>query len=544
MEDKTRKINPFTLPSLVATWKLPSRGTDEHQFYDVKFCPYFDDNDTGPVFAMVGCRDVLIYGTRVDENGLTDKLHILMDEEALGAERLPILNTCSWAYIHEANPLLAVAGSSGQIKLLEACSGTPFTTLIGHGAGLINDLATHPVYPWILASASIDESIRIWDLRRWDDKYESPCIIICGHGQGHHEGLLSISWHLSGRYIVSGAHDNAICVWTIPDLSDASDFWISISPTARKSKSDAVHVVQYPHFVTAAVRSNYVDCVCFFGDMILSKAASEVEENNICLNEIVLWEITGFNSKLPPPSSNAAPKTAEYKDTRSGFHQKQEGLHNVRINSNGELPSEQQIEAENIPLYVQHLEFDLPNAPYFYQRFGLLTPSHAHPNLHPVLVCGNAEAQIFMWDLQRLELGHTNGHQTLPASGRPKYETYIEAAKKGQTRQGKGLEQQRLSTPIRRPLSSHTASTPETFADSPVSHPQAVPDRELYPLSDPFTPIKPHKTITLPGDRKGYRTTIRGVSWSPCGSYCVVVGDCPGTENKKDARGALLSRWV
>lgn len=553
MENTTSTGNPFTLPSLVATWSLPSRGSEDHQFYDVKFCPYLDDDDH-PVFAIVGCRDILIYGTRIDELGLTDKRHILRDEEALGSEGLPILNTCSWAYIDQANPLLAVSGSSGRIKLLEACSGRLFTTLVGHGAGLINDLATHPKYPWILASASIDESIRIWDLRRWDDKYESPCIVICGQGHGHRQGLLSIAWHLSGRYIISGAHDNAVCLWAVPDLSDASEFWVSISPASRKSKSEAVHVLQYPHFVTSAVHSDYVDCVCFLGDMIVSKAASDPGEKN----EIVLWEITGFDSKLPPPSSDSAPKTEEHKETRNGFYWKRDGLNNVQLNDD-EPP-----EAEDKPAWVQHLEFDLPNAPYFYQRFGLLMPSRAHRNLHPVLVCGNAQAQILMWDLKRLELGHTDGHQTIPAGGRLKYETYIELAKKRQRKHAPILDEQRVSTPIRHPLGSHASSTPDTMGESPAPYPQALPDRERYSISDPFKRIKPHKTIKLPED-KDARTTFRGVSWSPCGRFCVVVGEGLVSENeedtrknkegksnnkndgstsKKTARGALLSRWV
>jgi polycomb protein EED len=540
MEETNKTENSFTLPSLVATWSIPSEGTDDHQFYDVKFCPYFNGEDDYPVFAIVGCREVLICGTRTDYQGLMDMNYILRDQEVLGSEGLPILNTCSWAYIDRADPLLAVSGSGGQIKILDICSGSLLTTLIGHGAGLINDLVTHPIYPWILASASIDESIRIWDLRRWNDKYESPCIIICGQSHGHRQGLLSIAWHISGRYIVSGAHDNAVCLWTIPDLSDASDFWVSISPAARKSKSEAVHVVQYPHFVTAAVHSDYVDCVCFFGDMILSKAASDPEAKN----EIVLWEITGFDSKLPPPSPDSAPKTQAYKETRSSFNCHQENPH-----SNSTAAS-----SSDFPLWTQHLTFSLPSTPYFYQRFGLLTPSSSHPTLHSVLTCGTASAQILTWDLTRLRLGHTFSQPTLPLGPRPKHETYIEHTKKHSK---KSVPPLRNSTPLRHPLGSTSSFTPDPSSPAPQSH----PDRELYPLSSPFTPLKAHKTIKLPLDRDA-RTTFHAVSWSACGRFCVVVGEgyvfeveekkgkgkakgkADGGFNTKTAQAALLARWV
>ena len=544
MEDTSKKENPFTLPSLVATWKLPytpQQSNDEHQFFDVEFCPYYSDSETGPIFAIVGCRDILLCGTKVDEDGLADVYHVLRDDEEVGPEGLPILNTISWAFIDESNPLLAVSGPSGQIEILDACSGSPLTTLVGHGAGLINDLAAHPIYPWILASASIDSSVRIWDLRRWEEKTESPCIVICGQGNGHKEGVLTIAWHSSGRYIVSGAHDNMVCVWTIPDLSDGSDFWTSISPEQRKSKSHAVHVIHYPHFVTSAVHSNYVDCVCFFSDMILSKAAEE--------NKIVLWEMTGFDSQLPPPSSDSAPKTQEHKDTRNGFMRTKAASSNG--NSNGAFSNSVslQVDDEDKSIYIQHLEFELLDAAPFYMRFGLLAASADHPDLHPVLVCGNTSSQISIWDFKRLELGHTDGYQTLPPTGRPKYETYIEVPVpvlvKNTKKQSKAQKRQ-IAAPPRQTPGSQTSSSARTAFESPMPPPQPVPNRERYPISDPFKPIMPHKTIRLP-DYPTYEknTTFRGVSWSPCGKWCVVVGDMEGkVDGKREAHAALLSRWV
>ena len=53
----------------------------------------------------------------------------------------------------------------------------------------INDLAVSPLSPSILASASLDYSVRFWSL---DPKHQKqPCILICG-GEGHREGLLSL----------------------------------------------------------------------------------------------------------------------------------------------------------------------------------------------------------------------------------------------------------------------------------------------------------------------------------------------------------------
>jgi polycomb protein EED len=54
---------------------------------------------------------------------------------------------------------------------------------------LINDLAISPLTPRILASGSMDHSIRIWSLDPAHAK--SPTMVKCG-GSGHKEGILTI----------------------------------------------------------------------------------------------------------------------------------------------------------------------------------------------------------------------------------------------------------------------------------------------------------------------------------------------------------------
>ena len=54
---------------------------------------------------------------------------------------------------------------------------------------MINDLVVSPKSPTILASASMDRSIRLWSL---DPRYEEhPCSVIYG-GDAHTEGVLSL----------------------------------------------------------------------------------------------------------------------------------------------------------------------------------------------------------------------------------------------------------------------------------------------------------------------------------------------------------------
>ena len=53
----------------------------------------------------------------------------------------------------------------------------------------INDLATCPTNPSLIASASDDTTVRIWSLDPADEK--QPCVCILG-GEGHSSGLLTV----------------------------------------------------------------------------------------------------------------------------------------------------------------------------------------------------------------------------------------------------------------------------------------------------------------------------------------------------------------
>ena len=58
-----------------------------------------------------------------------------------------------------------------------------------HAKQEINDLATCPTNPSLIASASQDTTVRIWSLDPADEK--QPCVCILG-GEGHSSGLLTV----------------------------------------------------------------------------------------------------------------------------------------------------------------------------------------------------------------------------------------------------------------------------------------------------------------------------------------------------------------
>ena len=477
-----------------------------------------------------------------------------------------VLNSCAWNFVDQREPLISLGGPSGQIKVISALTGKIVTTLIGHG-GFIQDLATHPLYPWVLASASEDHSIRIWDVRQRMENGENACVILCGHGQSHKEDILTIAWHNGGRYLLSGGLDHMICVWTLPDLAPDAEIPDKGRHTESSRSAAETKVIHYPHFVTSAVHSNYVDCVCFYGDLVLSKAAGE--------GKIVLWRIAGFNSKLPPPGPDRAPKTGEFKDTRNGFMAPSHRPESDKSNGSPSIRAEKHGGGPHGPTFERLLEFQVPDSDPFYMRFSLLTPSASYPNLHPVIAYGNHNSKIFFFDLTRLELGH-DGRIPLAQDS-----TFAESGFLGpDDRRGtkKGVAR-RLNSATSSNWPSHltgrgggSTSSPGTGSPAPPSSPSSrrsssivtgvssnpqdggranstaatslsasglvagpVEDRIKHKIDNPFEPVKAHQTVTV----RSVYFTARQAAWSACGRWCVVVG-----EVGKDALGVLCERWT
>ena len=524
----------------------------DNVFWDVEFYPYDTEHGADPIFALANRSSLLI--CRISESEDKDKDHevnVLRSLSVASGEtfREDYISIC-WAFLDQGEPLLLGAGESGLIRVFDVVEGELKTTLIGHGQSSINDLATHPIYPWIVASASEDASVRVWDLRRYDHRHESPCVVICGHGHGHRESVLSVSWHDNGRYLITGAHDHRVCIWTVPDLSPDSCFWEEISPSQRKRSSGEVRVIHYPHFTTSAVHSNYVDCVRFFGDTVFSKAAEE--------HKIVWWSITGFNSKAPPPDPVLAPKTEEHLDTRNGFTRSytvsDSGVHTLATKG---------VYKNRLP-YTRLLELHADHCGPFFIRFSLLKPSARHPDIHPMLAIGNTTSKAFFWDLHALEIGDDT-------QSRQKRQT------KAKTKKGIAQRLDRYrdsSVNSDGPSPSHSSSVPpdnSTDVTSQSEYPLAPntanslgpprqslqpsagtqPDRERFPLHNPHTSLKQaHKVVPLDGEFKGQdHLTARSVAWSADGKWCVVAGETQmkvarQAEQRQIGAAVVLGRWT
>ncbi|KAI4624306.1 uncharacterized protein J4E87_005807 [Alternaria ethzedia] len=124
-------------------------------------------------------------------------------------------NSIVWSQAENGDPLVCVTGDS-RIKVLNVRTGELTAS--------VNDLAISPIDPTILASVSIDHSLRIWSLH--PDHEKQPLGAIC-YGQGHKDQVLTI--------------------WAVPeDLKEHAG-------------TDKPAIVHYPHFSTTEIHTDFID---------------------------------------------------------------------------------------------------------------------------------------------------------------------------------------------------------------------------------------------------------------------------------------------
>ena len=263
-------------------------------------------------------------------------------------------------------PLLCLAGTRGIIKVIDTVRRSLFITLSAH-TDEITDLQFSPTNEWLLLSASYDESIRLWNLRRGTN-----VAVFTGH-DGHRRQVLSVAWHFSGHKFASCAMDNTIKLWNVKDASNESAVCVEAAieasedvmpndfpdikvyggkPKQVETKFKPV-IQQTPYFSTNKVHTDYVDCVQFVGDLILSKSVH---------NKVVLWK--------PLLEKNA---------------------HHDENQTDNEAESES---SPKIPSAIFFLrEFTLSHCDSWFIRF------HSPSPYHRILALGNQRGEVKVWHI-------------------------------------------------------------------------------------------------------------------------------------------------
>lgn len=305
----------------ISRFVLHSAIREDHKkpIYSVTFNPFISTH-LPPVFATVGGRQLTIYECKPDT---TRVLQVFQDPN-----ETECFYTSAWGILGE-NPVIAFAGEHGSIRILSVINTQIVRHLIGHGSS-INELHFHPIQRRILASASKDHTIRIWDV--WSE----VITFILGGLHGHRDEVLSCDFRPDGELVASCGMDHSILVWNI--ASERANIAIKAASLFKLHTSDTPFptVTLPPIFSTRDVHSNYIDCVRWFGDFLLSKS---------CENEIKCWE-----PDLSKP---------------------------------GDFPS---------PPIQAMVAFEVLNCPNWYVRFGC-------DRFQKYMAVGNQVGKIFVWDM-------------------------------------------------------------------------------------------------------------------------------------------------
>ncbi|KAF2019386.1 WD40 repeat-like protein [Aaosphaeria arxii CBS 175.79] len=462
-------------------------------WYDIKFCPYTQSGKP-PVFAVTGASNTVICRCIPSEDDAIEVLRWFQDEDhqEIGVDVGFGLNSLAWSRVKNGDPLVCVAGSDPRIKILNVVTGEIVMTLAGHG-GAIQDLAVCPTDPYVLASASDDQGIRIWSLDPAHEKQRCAAIL---HGEGHQESVLALGFHRNGKWLLSGGLDARVNLWHIPAVQKGG------------SLSDRTPVIHYPHFSSTEIHTDYIDCIQFYGDLILSRAARG--------GQIILWRIDNFDG-----ADLSAPPAAPVPLEATSFENEE-----VRLPTDWTLKTRSAWDGR----FQRLLAFGLPNVgDEYYLRFSLFH-GLGQP---PILAAGNVgKSTVFFWDLQALEDAGVGDALSLADSDPSKVLDKTWALRNQDRAASEASSSSSVTASVAASEVESGRSTPVTGISGPrpVGRPPGRRKKKVKKakevtvqkgIGDPFHPIKAHKSVVVPK----YAFTVRQVAWSPCGDWCIATGD-------------------
>lgn len=192
--------------------------------------------------------------------------------------------TCCWSLCETTNQsILLAAGERGVIQILYPEHEEPEETvkhLIGHGAS-VNQLKISRKHRFLLASASSDHSIRLWNIQT------NVCIATFHGENGHRDHVVTIDFNRDSSKLVSGGIDHMLAIWDLakPEIMESIEKSKRYNENGDRSFKTVLN--SFPIFRSRGIHCNYIDSVQWFNNFILSKVNS-LQPFNIYVAYLIL----------------------------------------------------------------------------------------------------------------------------------------------------------------------------------------------------------------------------------------------------------------
>jgi polycomb protein EED len=305
----------------------------------VSFCPL--NSQEGSYFAVCGSRYISVCLAK--PTGETVIAQTYEDEDPEEE-----FYCCAWTSIVEDKTelLLLASGHKGVIRVINVSKGHVERSLVGHGNS-IYCIAVHPRDGSLIASASDDESARLWNIRTG-----AMVAIFAGH-YGHRSPVLHVDFDPWGEKLVTAAMDKGIKIWELKHCQNeiekshycannqSPDGYSIVDESRKRQRIFKPRFVQLPLFSTFLLHQNFVDCAKFVGQFIVSKGTS---------NRILFWQPQADDPALLPWNNQ----------------------------------------------FTVLADFPLPDSDTYFLRFGLNTE-------RTLLAAGNRAGAILIWNIDELK---------------------------------------------------------------------------------------------------------------------------------------------